>query len=89
MLVYCWASVIDSGPTLNKHWINVSRVSGIVTGLPSTQWGASVTERLRARPQAARARISNPMCLEGSVISLISPSSGGSPGHVSLYVHSL
>ena len=23
MLVYCWASVADSGPALNQHWLNV------------------------------------------------------------------
>ena len=41
-------------------------------------WGASVTERGRARPRTARARLSN-LCLEGSVIS---PSFGGSLGPV-------
>ena len=24
MLVQCWASVVDDGPTLNQHWVNVS-----------------------------------------------------------------
>ena len=24
MLVQCWASVVDGGPTLNRHWVNVS-----------------------------------------------------------------
>ena len=23
MLVYCWASVVDGGPTLNQHWVDV------------------------------------------------------------------
>ena len=43
----------------------------------SILWGTSVTERWHARPQTARALISNLLCLEGSVIS---PSSGGYPG---------
>ena len=38
-----------------------------------------MTERYRARPQTARARI---LCLEDSVISFIAPSSGGSPDPV-------
>ena len=21
MLIYCWASVVDGGPTLNQHWL--------------------------------------------------------------------
>ena len=29
MLVYCWASVVDDGPTLNQHWLNVSCLLGI------------------------------------------------------------
>ena len=24
MLVYCWASVEDAGPTLNQRWVNIS-----------------------------------------------------------------
>ena len=24
MLVRCWASVVDGGPALNQHWVNVS-----------------------------------------------------------------
>ena len=23
MLVYCWASVADGGPTVNRHWCDV------------------------------------------------------------------
>ena len=23
MLVYCWASVADGGPTINQHWENI------------------------------------------------------------------
>ena len=28
MLVWCWASVADGGPTLNQHWHNVSCILG-------------------------------------------------------------
>ena len=28
MLVYCWASVADGGPTLKQHWFNVSFLLG-------------------------------------------------------------
>ena len=24
MLVYCWATVVDGGPALNQHWVDVS-----------------------------------------------------------------
>ena len=30
MLVQCWASVADSGPTLNQHWRTVSSLLGNV-----------------------------------------------------------
>ena len=30
MLVYCWASVTDSGPTLSQHWFNVIFINGIL-----------------------------------------------------------
>ena len=23
MLIYCWASVADAGPTVNQHWLNI------------------------------------------------------------------
>ena len=26
MLAYCWYSVADAGPTLNRHWVNVSNL---------------------------------------------------------------
>ena len=29
MLVQCWASVADGGPTLHQHWVNVSCLLGI------------------------------------------------------------
>ena len=58
-------------------------VSSPLTRKDSILWGASVSERWRAQPQTARARISNPVS-GGSVISFISPSSGNSH---SLYVH--
>ena len=28
LLVQCWASVVDGGPTLNHQWLNVSRLLG-------------------------------------------------------------
>ena len=28
MLVYCWASVVDGGTTLNQHWLNGSCLLG-------------------------------------------------------------
>ena len=28
LLVQCWASVVDGGPTLNQQWLNVSCVLG-------------------------------------------------------------
>ena len=28
MLVYCWSSVVDAGPTLNQHWIRVLSLTG-------------------------------------------------------------
>ena len=28
MLVQCWASVVDDGPALNQHWVNVSCLLG-------------------------------------------------------------
>ena len=49
-------------------------VSSPLTGKDLILWGASVTERWRARPQTARTRI---LCLE-----VISPSSGGYLGPV-------
>ena len=42
-------------------------------------WGTSVTKRPCLRPPALEFRV---LCLEGSVISFISPYSGGSPGPV-------
>ena len=30
MLVYCWSSVADAGPTLNQHWFNILCFSGAV-----------------------------------------------------------
>ena len=38
MLVHCWASVEDGGPTLYKHWQNVSYLLGMpenTTRLPN------------------------------------------------------
>ena len=29
MLVECWASVVDGGPTLNQKWLNVSCLVGM------------------------------------------------------------
>ena len=26
MLVYCWATVVDGGPTISQHWVNVSHL---------------------------------------------------------------
>ena len=39
MLFYCWASVADNGPTLKRHWLNVSCLLGhnIITFLPGKQ----------------------------------------------------
>ena len=31
MTVYCWASVADAGPTLNRHWCSDSRFQGWYT----------------------------------------------------------
>ena len=28
LLVQCWASVVDGGPTLNQQWLNVSCLLG-------------------------------------------------------------
>ena len=28
MLVYCWVNVVDDGPTIHQHWINVSCLLG-------------------------------------------------------------
>ena len=72
-----------------------ARVRGLVPGLGGLKetknvsshprvkvlWGASVTERERARPQTARVRISNPGS-GGQCHLNLSPSSGGSPSPV-------
>ena len=30
MLLYCWAIVCNSGPTIQEHWVNVSRLLGML-----------------------------------------------------------
>ena len=41
MLFYCWASVVDGGPALKQHWVNVSYLLGrqmlffVVDGWPT------------------------------------------------------
>ena len=30
--VQCWASAVDSGPTLNQCWVNVPLLAGLVIG---------------------------------------------------------
>ena len=30
MLVQCWATVVDGGPTLNQHWLDTSYLLGIL-----------------------------------------------------------
>ena len=35
MLVQCWNDVVDGGPTLNQHWVNVSRLLGLHLSLLS------------------------------------------------------
>ena len=32
VLIWCWASVADSGPELDQHWVNVSCLLGVLTG---------------------------------------------------------
>ena len=31
MLVWCWYSVVDGGPTSNQHWVNASSLLGKTT----------------------------------------------------------
>ena len=33
MLIWCWASVVDAGPTINQHWNNVTCLLGISSSL--------------------------------------------------------
>ena len=33
MLVQCWASVVDGGPTLSQHWLNVFAVFAVFARL--------------------------------------------------------
>ena len=55
--------------------------SSPLTREDSILWGASVAKRWRARPQTTRLEF-RILCLEGSVISFISPSSEAPPGPV-------
>ena len=68
--------IADSKPTLAFQVSKKQNVFSPLTRKDSIFWRVSVTERYRARLQTTRARI---MCLAGSVISFISPSSGGTP----------
>ena len=34
MLCQCWASVVDGGPTLTQHWVNVSCWAVMMNKIP-------------------------------------------------------
>ena len=63
--------IAGSNPTLAFKFRLNKNVSSPLTREDSIWWGASVTERYRARPQTTRARISNAVS-GGSVTSFIS-----------------
>ena len=62
MLFQCWASVIDTGPTLKQHWVNASRLLGqlypgnplpgktVVTDPETTEKRVSTHRRINAGP---------------------------------------
>ena len=68
-------------PRSGLHVSKKHNVFSALTRIDSILWGASVTERWRARPQTAMARISNPVSGgQCHLIHLTIP--GGSPGSV-------
>ena len=45
MSIYCWADVGDGGPTLNRHWFNVSRLLGArLAAAWLTDWSTQRTQ---------------------------------------------
>ena len=43
MLIWCWANVVDDGPTSNQHWVNVFLFAGITVQafhqrFPANSW---------------------------------------------------
>ena len=72
--------ITDQPPTLGIQVSEKQNVSSFLTRIDANLWGACITER-RAGPQIVRPEF-RILCLEGSVISCISPSSGDSPGPV-------
>ena len=73
----CWFSVVNGGPTLFQHWVNVSCL---------LESGYSACSRQRA-DQASPVLNIGALSMYTQytsllVISIISPSSGGSPGPV-------
>ena len=44
MLFQCWADVVDGGPTLKQHWVNVSCLLGttLLDFLPVMHWSANI-----------------------------------------------
>ena len=38
VLVYCWAGVVDAGPTLNQHWVIASCFLGVFPPVVEIDW---------------------------------------------------
>ena len=55
MLVYCWYSVVDAGPTLNRDWVNASFPLG-VTSCSIIKSVASVTTTVCKAPLSSKER---------------------------------
>ena len=78
----CWISIADDMPALAQHWANIQSVYSVDWVYPI--YTVSIVGNLRdrevgLRPPGLEFRI---LCLEDSVISIISTPSGGSLGPV-------